>query len=137
MTATAAGLFVLGNSAALLLAAVVANGLCRDRALSLRWAAAICAYLLITSLTTLVIGLAGWLTPWSPTLAITAAGVACAGLRRKQTIGALRAFVPKIDRNACQQELGTLLSPMLALVVGLAAIWIVKYSLLRYLSDLR
>lgn len=130
MTATAAGLFVLGNSAALLLAAVVANGLCHDRSLALRWVALIGAYLLITCLVTLAVGLAGWLTPWSPTLAVSIAAFACFALRRKNTVAALRSFVPKIDRNNCQEELGTLLTPMLALLIGLASVWIVKYSLL-------
>ena len=130
MTATAASLFVLGNSAALLLAAVVASGLCRDRSLPLRWVGLVGAYLLITCLSTLVIGLAGWLKPWSPTLAVTLAALACLSLRRKNTIAALRSFIPEIDRNSCRQELGTMLTPMLALVAGLAAVWIVKYSLL-------
>jgi hypothetical protein len=130
MTASAASLFVLGNSAALLLAAVVASGLCRDRSLALRWVGLIGAYLLITCLTTLVIGLAGWLKPWSPTLAVGVAALACLGFRRKSTAAALRSFVPEIDRDHCREELGTLLTPMLALFVGLASVWIVKYSLL-------
>ena len=45
-------------------------------------------------------------------------------------LNARKHMASRIDPAACRRELGTLLTPMFALVAGLAAVWVVKYSLL-------
>ncbi len=130
MTASAAVLFILSNAAALFLAAVFASTSCRDRSLPVRWTALFGSYLLITSLTTLALGLFGILKPWSPCAVVVVASLIVGLVRRKRVNYDLNSLLPPIDAAAARCELKTLLTPMLALVIGLASIWVVKYTLL-------
>ncbi len=130
MTASAAVLFILSNAAALFLAAVFASTSCRDRSLPVRWIALFGSYLLIASLTTLVLGLFGILKSWSPCAVVVIASLCVALIRGRHTSHDLNSLLPPIDARAARAQLNTLLTPMLALVIGLSSIWVVKYTLL-------
>jgi len=130
MTASAAVLFILSNAAALFLAAVFASTSCRDRSLPVRWTALFGSYLLITSLTTLTLGLFGILKSWTPCATAVIISLSVAMIRRKQTSHDLNSLLPPVNTTALRTELKTLLTPMLALTIGLTSIWVVKYTLL-------
>jgi len=130
MTASAAVLFILSNAAALFLAAVFASTSCRDRSLPVRWIALFGSYLLITSLTTLILGVFGLLKPWSPCAVVVIASLVVGFTRRKLTSNDLNSLLPPINPTTARTELQTLLTPMLGLTIGLASIWVVKYTLL-------